>query len=241
MRIYLTCMDCHGTTVSARSNVYSAELQDSGCYSFTCSQQHESTVKLKNPKFEILFELGLNAIHDGYYREAVSSFTSSLERFYEYVINILYRSAGINLEQTSQLWKLVSNQSERQFGAYLFVYQLVEKKIPPQLSNKCIKFRNEVIHKGKIPSRIEAIEYGEAILTVISPVLKVLVEKYDPQILELMREQLNAIDLKLDVGKSRSTMSINTTVSALRGNDAPPNLCSSLERIAFVRSGLSLL
>lgn len=54
-----------------------------------CSHGHKTTTIVQNPKYEILFDIGANAIVDGYYREAVSSFTSSLERFYEYSIKIL--------------------------------------------------------------------------------------------------------------------------------------------------------
>ena len=44
-----------------------------------CSRSHETTAILQEQKFEILFDIGAHAILDGYYREAVSSFTSSLE------------------------------------------------------------------------------------------------------------------------------------------------------------------
>ena len=43
---------------------------------------------MNNLKFELLFELGINALIDGYPREAVSSFASALERFYEFFCQV---------------------------------------------------------------------------------------------------------------------------------------------------------
>lgn len=55
-----------------------AEITDNGKYQVTCDKGHNTEVTLDNLKFELLFELGLNAIIDGYYRDAVSSITASL-------------------------------------------------------------------------------------------------------------------------------------------------------------------
>ena len=50
---------------------------------------------------------------------------------------------------------------------------------PPQLlSTTKTEFRNDVIHKGRIPSRDEAINYGQAVLDVIRPILKQVRKKY---------------------------------------------------------------
>ena len=61
-----------------------ASVSDDGRYEIRCQAGHLSTVFLDNLKFELLFEMGLNALLDGYPRDAVSSFASSLERFYEF-------------------------------------------------------------------------------------------------------------------------------------------------------------
>jgi hypothetical protein len=37
----------------------------------------------------VLFDIGANAVVDGYYREAITSFSASLERFYEYFLGAL--------------------------------------------------------------------------------------------------------------------------------------------------------
>lgn len=43
-------------------------LSDDGEYEVHCGKGHKSTVILDNVKFELLFEMGLNAIVDGYPR-----------------------------------------------------------------------------------------------------------------------------------------------------------------------------
>ena len=90
MRLLIPCMQCfqelgaqmgHPNDECAR-----VEICDDGKYEVTCTRGHKETVILQQQKFEILFEIGAHAIIDGYYREAVSSFAASLERFYEFSI-----------------------------------------------------------------------------------------------------------------------------------------------------------
>ena len=98
------------------------EWQDDGRYQTTCPKGHTSITILQEQKFELLFDIGAYAIVDGYYREAVSSFTSSLERFYEFVIKSILLDAQMSENLIKETWNSVSSQSERQFGAFLFLY-----------------------------------------------------------------------------------------------------------------------
>lgn len=54
-------------------------------------------------------------------------------------------------------------------GAYMLQ---VFSEAPGLPSQKYTKFRNEVIHKGKIPNREESMAYDEEVLNVIRPMLK---------------------------------------------------------------------
>src|ERR1700687_1186458 len=65
-----------------------ARLSDDREYEVHCEAGHTSRVFVNNLKFELLFELGINALIDGYPREAVSSFASALERFYEFFCQV---------------------------------------------------------------------------------------------------------------------------------------------------------
>ena len=75
-------------------------------------------------------------------------FASSLERFYEFFIKLQM----VNLRHllrtfTDEAWKKLSNQSERQLGAFTYLYLSSLGELPPELSSKERGFRNDVIHK----------------------------------------------------------------------------------------------
>ena len=85
MQVHLYCPDCMaeaskvyekggGGVAPILSDVY--ELMNDGVYTVQCPKGHTGNVVLKNLHFELLFDLGINAIGDGYYREAVASITA---------------------------------------------------------------------------------------------------------------------------------------------------------------------
>jgi len=169
---------------------------------------------LQQQKFELLFEIGAFAITDGYYREAVSSFTSSMERFYEFFIKVVFADKGIPETSVVDSWKKVTKQSERQLGAFIFLYTSEFGESPKVLVDKEVQFRNEVIHKGKIPSRQEALNYGQVVLDLVRPVLQKLNEKYPKGIQHMIWEHLNQSRKKSD--EMIGTMSISTIISVNR-------------------------
>ncbi|WP_281888416.1 hypothetical protein [Paenibacillus sp. YYML68] len=84
MKLKLVCSICaREEEIQNLSETY-VEVQEGSYYRVVCRKGHETTVFLQEEKFEILFEMGSMALLDGYPREAVSSFASSLERFYEF-------------------------------------------------------------------------------------------------------------------------------------------------------------
>lgn len=179
MIIPITCTYCTEADLDNSKNTTKVELSDDGKYKLICQNGHSSLIILNHQKFQILFEIGINAIIDGYYREAVSSFSSSLERIYEFFSKVICITKGIEWTAIQDAWKDVSNQSERQLGAFIFLYLLETGSKPDLLHKKKIEFRNSVIHKGKIPSREEAIAYGQAVLEVIQPLLISLRVNYE--------------------------------------------------------------
>jgi hypothetical protein len=150
---------------------YLVAVVDSGFHRLTCRHGHKSSACLQALRFEVLAELAATAIVDGYYREAISSFAASLERFYEFYLALVFEKRGLNATVHAATWKQVVSQSERQLGAFLFVCALDEQRAPPVFPAKFVKLRNEVVHKGKIPSQAEAIEYGQAIIDYLAPIL----------------------------------------------------------------------
>ena len=150
------------------------QLTDNGVNKLKCEYGHEFAVVYNGAKFEILFDVGMSAIRDGYAREAVSSFSASLERFYEFYIRLICQKDKIEDEAIKSSWKSVSNQSERQLGAFIFLYTYINKKSPEILSSNDSGFRNKVIHKGYIPKLEEALDFGKSVYNKIMAVVKEL-------------------------------------------------------------------
>jgi hypothetical protein len=158
--------------------IATTEIQDSNLYLVDCPKGHKAYVILQEQKFELLFDIGACAILDGYHREAVTSFTSSLERFYEYFVRAALLQNGSSNDDVESIWKRMSRQSERQLGAFIVTYLREVGGSLPILSEKDSNFRNEIIHQGRIPTRNEAIEYGQKILDLIRPTLKIAKEEF---------------------------------------------------------------
>jgi hypothetical protein len=186
------------------------ELRDDGRYEFTCEKGHTTVVVLQQMKFEVLFEYGLNAIVDGYYREAVTSFASSMERFFEFGIKTIL-TAKQKKEAISTAWKHVAKQSERQLGGYIFLYLSEIGEASALLNTNQTGFRNSVIHGGYIPSREEAINFGQAIIDVIQPSLKELKTRY-PKVIEAVIFQ-HLADQRDPKDQNVATLGINSAFS----------------------------
>lgn len=204
------------------------ELRDDGRYEFICEQGHKTITVMQEQKFEVLFDLGAYAILDGYYREAVASFTSSLERFYEFFVKAYLFESGLNKEIFDKAWKNVSQQSERQLGAFIFMYCRAFYDSPELLHQNQIKFRNDVVHKGKIPTRDEAIAYGESVLNVIRPIIMRVKKEFTKGVQNTVITHLME-NRKENEGQQVGTMSIATIISLSSGEDKEATLEESLE------------
>lgn len=192
------------------------DFNENGLYDVTCKNGHSYTTILQQQKFEILFDIGAYAIQDGYYREAVSSFTSSLERLYEFFIKAVCLSKNINMCEITSTWSEV-NLSERQLGAFAFLYLITTGKSPKSrvlLSNKKRKFRNDVIHNGMIPSKQSAIDYGQTVLDIARPIINILKNELLDSTNYLIREHVSTIHSKTN-SKTRIETSTLTTIISL--------------------------
>ncbi len=185
MRIMMPCMQCvralsESANPLAGLHIYpqSVEINDSGIYTVTCRNGHVSSTMSQQHKHETLFELATFAILDGYYREAVTSFASSLERFYEYMIEVVLNEQGCDQELIGKMWKEIAKQSERQLGAFVVLYTSLFKIKPRTLNQDRVKFRNDVVHKGVVPTRAKAVEFGQEVLEVIRAALRDLRSNY---------------------------------------------------------------
>lgn len=225
-------MQCFQELGQPSREVYQAELQDNGLYTMECSRGHQGVTCLQEQKFEVLFDIGANAIVDGYYREAVSSFSACLERFYEFYISVIAIKNGVDEGQFLECWRGVENQSERQLGAFVFVYLLEEKCLPALLSTKRVAFRNNVIHKAKIPTKNEAIAYGSEVLNLVAPVLRDLKDRHSEHVQKAVTRHVRRTRQAIEGTPHISFMSIPTTMSISRANSEPqPSLDDTLVRL----------
>jgi len=234
MKLFFCCLKCVQETPPLLNSAF-IDIRNDGLYEFTCTKGHKLVCFLQEQKFEILFEIGAHAILDGYYREAVSSFSASLERFYEFYIKVICLSRNIGEDIIEEAWKEVSQQSERQLGAFICLY-LIEKGHPPTiLGNKWRKFRNNVIHKGLIPEKKKAVEYGQEELDLILPVLNDLQNNHEEEIQKMVSQHLRRIHSRAPEGIEAGTLCENTIVSVSAGVSGAKKLEDELSQLALKR------
>lgn len=181
MKLMVICLECAQEVFESkdmkklmRLKQINVEMNDEGWYKVVCDRGHKFVTVLQQEKYETLFDFGLMALDDGYYREAVLNFASSLERFLEFCIKVfLYRNQNeIDPTYFNQTWKHIRNQSERQVGAFYFTF-LSTLKVPPEMiSNEWISFRNRVIHRGCFPDKSETMGYGEYVMEYINDTMQ---------------------------------------------------------------------
>lgn len=222
MRIYLTCMQCLIETGRPSPEMAAVPLEDSGLYRMTCDRGHETVNCLQQMRFEVLVDLAANAIIDGYYREAVSSFASALERFHEFYVRLQCDRHKVDQANLEAAWKHVASQSERQLGAFVFLYLLEHKTPPPMLRPSDVEFRNAVIHKGKIPAREKAIEFGEQVVQIIMAILAPLRAQADDLVQRAAREHLRKLaELARAENPKVASMTVVTLVCLARSLSEP--------------------
>ena len=215
MRLLIPCMECFKLLGEPDPWFAHVEFLDGGRYELECRHGHRSVAILQEAKYEVLFEIAVNAVGDGYYREAVTSFAATLERFYEFAIGVLLEDGKVQRESVLNAWKVVAAKSERQLGAFVLLWLNRFKVVPALLKGKFVELRNDVVHKGRIPSKMEAIAFGDAVLAVIIPALdllhKELADAVHMETLYILRERRTEADANFQA----STLSIGSAFRAV--------------------------
>lgn len=81
-----TCMQCFQEQGYPREETMFVEIRDDGLYSVTCEKNHTTFTVLQQQKFEVLFDIGIMALLDGYPREAITNCSSFLGE----ILRVLY-------------------------------------------------------------------------------------------------------------------------------------------------------
>lgn len=139
MRLPTTCSVCMMEMANGiEPSVMMVSPSDDGRYTFACERGHTGLTVLQQDRFQLLFEAGLHALIDGYPREAVADFASSLERFYEFYFRMHCRASGIARADEDKTWTVVASQSERQLGLYLSSYLSINGNCAPTRAAKTL-------------------------------------------------------------------------------------------------------
>lgn len=145
----------------------------------------------------------------GHAFESVSSIAAGLERSYEFFIRVACRKKTLNPEVMSRTWKMVARQSERQFGAFCFLYAL-ETCRPFNLSNHISEFRNRVIHQGYIPSREEVVDFGNQVFDKIHDISRAVEKLGDEYVQAEEQDNLNAQENEIPEGMDWVSLKVTT-------------------------------
>jgi hypothetical protein len=222
------------------ADLYLAEVLDNSVYVFTCPRGHTTASAMREPKYQILFDIGVFAIIDGYYGEAVRTFAASLERFYEFAVRVMARRANVTEAALDAGWMHISKQSERQLGGYVVAYLMTHGTQPPLLQSKWVELRNDVIHRGRIPTSGEATNYGDQVACVIFESYKLLIGKYEKELNECIdwgaRVALELASKSVGTGVEVRQFSYPRTLSKiLPDTKAAPSVQATIEEFSAMR------
>jgi hypothetical protein len=143
-----------------------AQLRNDFSFETQCAMGHHVRGVVDNPRFEVLFDAGVLALDEGYLRESILDFVGALEDFFVFYVEVALRGQGVAPERIDALRK-PNKLSERQLGAMNALYCLNGSGPFDYDDGKMRKFRNDVIHSGKIPDDDEALKYGEYVFNTI--------------------------------------------------------------------------
>lgn len=199
------------------------DLNELNAYSATCPKGHATRLAIQNPKFEILFDAAALALIDGYHREAVATFGTALERAFEFFCRVAASHQGISTDKFDATWKLVSRQSERQFGAFTFAYVALTGEPPPFTKSEhdeMMKLRNDVVHNGLFVDRAQAERFGTFAYRAINALIKIMKERAAAGVTKEISRILAA---SRDPNATMTTTMVQVTMlSMIRGGEPRP-------------------
>lgn len=158
MKSLLQCVECTKSG-SVQPYLSVGDYYDGHTVEATCPLGHAAFSIVQNPKFETLLTAAADALIHDQTLQAVACLAASRERLFELAIRVFARSSGVDPGNFEASWKEVASQSERQFGAFLFLYLAATGK-PYEFDKKLATARNAALHKGEIPTTAEAFDYA---------------------------------------------------------------------------------
>lgn len=149
-----------------------------------CGHGHKCRVLSPPVKhFELLGHAGIDAYIQGFYGEAVMDLMAATERAYEYFCQVAHHFHGRPFETFEEAWQKLGKLSERRLGWFSAVW-LAETGKPFVLPKKQVEFRNDVIHNGTIPSRLQVEQFGEWVVSVLFDLCDLLKRDYSDSMMQ---------------------------------------------------------
>lgn len=186
MRFGQSCAKC-GDQEPSVATFDLHNFNEKNIYKYVCPRGHESYASHQQDKYEILGDIALDALVDGYDIQAIATFAASLERCYEWFIRVCFAKTYNNNERFKEIWPTVSAQSERQIGMFIATFSQNFIGAPPLLHRSMVELRNKVIHKGYIPSPDEAKKYAQSVFDIVRGLTTIVqTEMQDAMLAELV-------------------------------------------------------
>lgn len=234
MKILVVCEQCQILTPDAPLDFKFIPVTNDNNYEYKCQKGHTFRVLLEIPFHEVLFEYGLTAIVDGYYRESVSAVVASLEKYYELSVEVIQMGNGIKDGEIEKLIKKL-NRSELKLGAYISSYVQKYGTVPKTLSDQEIHFRNDVIHNGKFPTKEEAVEWAKKTYLLIKPECEKLRKELKNEYLRTTRkEYMRNLSKKSEAAVLRP-LKLGTVLSEMIPFKGPQDISDYLQTITQKR------
>ncbi|MBT2304540.1 hypothetical protein J7E70_29365 [Variovorax paradoxus] len=189
------------------------EFDEEGRVRLVCEKQHNTVVIVDATRHQILLTSGGMAFLSGFANEAVAVLNTALERAYEHFIRVVCRAKGIEVKLA---WPQVGAQSERQFGAFVFLYLLTEG-VAPQQTSELAAIRNRVVHKGEIVNDRVAETFGEEVFKRIQ-LIETALYKYTDHARAELEEQLLAQEASLPPMPSNAVARVKMTSLEVSGD-----------------------
>ena len=126
--IYVSCMQCLADAMKTGEfsplttyKIFNHNRDDKHL-SFICEHGHTNIIMISELQFETLLHIAFDDFYNQYYRESIFNFAAAQERFFEFAIGLICAEAGIGYKDIMEAWALIANQSERQLGAFCFLF-----------------------------------------------------------------------------------------------------------------------
>jgi hypothetical protein len=216
VKVFAPCMQCLIELGRPSFEPIIGDYFDDGVAYITCSAGHKTAHLIQSSKFEMLLEAGAIALLESFTLEACADFSAALERFYEFALRVMCRAQGISPELFDKMFKEMARQSERQLGAFISLYA-IEFGESYKPDTKISNFRNEVIHKGMIPTVDDAKIFCSHIYLVISTLYRKLHDKHADHMTFVMMDGLRKKQALLPEGMKFAS---NTGTMFFKGTQA---------------------